>query len=127
MARSADREQGSEAAEPIARRRTPVWLSWTVTIIFAVLFTYPLWVGIGNAVGYPQTIWSHYHLGINPIGWVLLILGVLTAPVIFVCSLLLGRSRGTIARVLIYAAGLCVVSAVLASLTIAPSFINFIA
>jgi hypothetical protein len=117
----------AEATAPVAPRRVPVWLSWTVTIAFAVLFTYPLWVGIGNAVGYPQTIWAHYHLGINPVGWVLLVLGVLTTPVVFVCCVLLGRSRGVVARALIYAAGLCVVSAVLASLTIAPSFINFIA
>ena len=107
-------------------RRAPTWLNWTVAIVFAVLFTYPLWVGIGNAVGYPQTIWAHYHLGINPIGWVLLVLGVLTAPVVFVCCLLLGRSRGVVAGALIYAAGLCVVSAVLTSLTIVPNFINFI-
>jgi len=116
-----------ETAEPAGPRRAPVWLSWTVTIVFAVLYTYPLWVGIGNAVGYPQTIWEHYHLGINPGGWALLVAGVLTAPAVFGCCLLLGRSRGILARVLIYAAGLCVVSAVLASLTIAPSFVNFIA
>jgi hypothetical protein len=123
MARSAV----AETATPAAPRRPPVWLSWTITIVFAVLFTYPLWMGIGNAVGYPQTIWEHYHLGINPIGWVLLTLGVLTTPAVFVCCLLLGRSRGVVVRALIYATGLCVVSAVLASLTIAPSFINFIA
>ena len=114
-----------EPTEPAGPRRAPAWLNWTVTIFFAVLFTYPLWVGIGNAVGYPQTIWEQYHLGINPIGWTLLVFGVLTAPVVFGCCLLLGRSRGVIARALIYAAGLCVVSAVLASLTIAPSFIVF--
>lgn len=107
-------------------RRAPAWLKRTVAIVFAVLFTYPLWVGIGNAVGYPQTIWAHYHLGINPIGWVLLVIGVLTAPVVFVCCFLLGRGRGVVAGALIYAAGLCVVSAVLASLTIVPNFINFI-
>ena len=123
MAKPAD----AEMTTPDPPRRIPVWLSWTITIVFAVLFTYPLWVGIGNAVGYPQTIWAHYHLGINPVGWVLLIVGVLTAPVMFVCCLLLGRSRGALVRALIYAAGLCVVSAVLASLAIAPSFINFIA
>lgn len=116
-----------EAVESSGPRRAPTWLSWTVTIVFAVLYTYPLWVGIGNAVGYPQTIWQHYHLGINPIGWTLLVFGVLTAPVAFGCCLLLGRSRGILARALIYAAGLCVVNAVLASLTIAPSVINFIA
>lgn len=123
MAQSAD----VETVDSAGPRRAPAWLTWTVTILFAVLFTYPLWVGIGNAVGYPQTIWAQYHLGISPIGWTLLILGVLTAPVVFVCCLLLGRRRGVVSRALIYAAGLCVVSAVLASLTIAPSLVLFIA
>jgi hypothetical protein len=117
----------AETTEPTGPRRSPAWLNWTVAIAFAVLFSYPLWVGIGNAVNYPQMVWENYHLGINPVGWALLIIGVLAAPLVFACCLLLGRSRGAIARALIYAAGLCVVSAVLASLTIAPSFINFIA
>jgi hypothetical protein len=97
--------QDAEAAAPVTPRRVPVWLSWTVTIAFAVLFTYPLWVGIGSAVNYPQMVWDSYHLGITPIGWALLVVGVLAAPLVFVCCLLLGRSRGVIARALIYAAG----------------------
>jgi hypothetical protein len=126
MTQSADAET-ADTAGPAGPRRAPAWLSWTITILFAVLFTYPLWMGIGNAVGYPQTIWAQYHLGISPIGWTLLVVGVLTAPAVFVCCLLLGRRRGILSRVLIYATGLCVVSAVLASLTIAPSLVNFIA
>lgn len=118
---------GTEVAGAAVVRRAPGWLGWTVAIVFAVLFSYPLWVGIGNAIGYPQTIWSQYHLGISAIGWVLLVLGVLTAPAAFVACFFLGRRRGVVARVLIYATGLCAVSAVLASLTIAPGFINFIA
>jgi hypothetical protein len=102
------------------------WLSWAVTILFAVLFTYPLWVGVSNMVSYPQTLRAHY-LGISPIGWVLLSLSVLTAPIAFLCCLLLARHRGTILLVLIYITGLCVVCAALASLAAISQFAFFTA
>ena len=84
-------------------------------------------MGIGNAIGVPQGVWASYHLGISVTGWILLVVGVLLSPAAFVLSMLCGRGRGVIARALIYAAGLCVVSAVLGSLIIAPTIVNFIA
>ncbi|HXD62627.1 MAG TPA: hypothetical protein VN619_11960 [Lacisediminihabitans sp.] len=113
--------------DPKATRQGAAWPVWVVSILFAVLYSYALWAGVGNAVGVPQGVWENYHLGISVIGWVILVFGVLLSPVVFVACLLLGRGRGLIARALIYAAGLCVVSAVLGSLIIAPTIVNFIA
>ena len=112
---------------PEATRQRAAWPVWAVSILFAVLYSYALWAGVGNAVGVPQGVWENYHLGISVIGWVILVIGVLLSPVVFVVCLLLGRGRGLVARALIYAAGLCVVSAVLGSLIIAPTIVNFIA
>jgi hypothetical protein len=113
--------------DPKATRQGAAWPVWVVSILFAVLYSYALWAGVGNAVGVPQGVWENYHLGISVIGWVILVFGVLLSPVVFVACLLLGRGRGLVARALIYAAGLCVVSAVLGSLIIAPTIVNFIA
>lgn len=113
--------------DPKATRQGAAWPVWLVSILFAVLYSYALWAGVGNAVGVPQGVWENYHLGISVIGWVILVFGVLLSPVVFVACLLLGRGRGLVARALIYAAGLCVVSAVLGSLIIAPTIVNFIA
>ncbi|WP_349899412.1 hypothetical protein [Parafrigoribacterium soli] len=119
--------ESGNAAEPKAVGQRAAWPVWAIAIFFAILYSYALWAGIGNAIGLPQTVWASYHLGISPIGWVLLIIGVLLSPAVFVACLLLGRRRGLVARALIYAAGLCVVSAVLSSLIIAPTIVNFIA
>jgi hypothetical protein len=113
--------------DPKATRHGAAWPVWVVSILFAVLYSYALWAGVGNAVGVPQGVWENYHLGISVIGWVILVFGVLLSPVVFVACLLLGRGRGLVARALIYAAGLCVVSAVFGSLIIAPTIVNFIA
>jgi hypothetical protein len=113
--------------DPKATRQGAAWPVWVVSILFAVLYSYALWAGVGNAVGVPQGVWENYHLGISVIGWVILVFGVLLSPVVFVACLLLGRGRGLVARALIYAAGLCVVSAVFGSLIIAPTIVNFIA
>lgn len=112
--------------EPQPKRR-PVWPLWTVAIVFAVLYSYALWAGIGNLVGYPQVVAANYDLGISVIGWVLLILGVILSPLVFLVSLLLGRRRGLVARSLIYATGLCVVSAVMSSLIVSPALVDFLA
>jgi hypothetical protein len=108
-------------------KRRAAWPVWVVAIFFALLYSYAFWAGIGNAIGVPQSVWASYHLGISATGWVLLGVGVLLSPAVFVACLLLGRRRGLVARALIYAAGLCVVSAVLGSLLIAPALVNFIA
>lgn len=113
--------------DPKATRQGAAWPVWAISILFAVLYSYALWAGVGNAVGVPQGVWENYHLGISVVGWVILVFGVLLSPVVFVTCLLLGRGRGLVARALIYAAGLCVVSAVLGSLIIAPTIVNFIA
>ncbi|MEO7122084.1 MAG: hypothetical protein ABI400_02990 [Lacisediminihabitans sp.] len=119
----------SKSASPSASysRRRAVWPVWAVAVFFAILYSYAFWEGIGNAVGVPQSVWASYHLGISAVGWVLLSIGVLLSPAVFVVCLLLSRGRGLIVRALVYAAGLCVVSAVMASLLIAPILVNFIA
>lgn len=100
---------------------------WTIAIFFAILYSYAFWAGIGNAIGVPQSVWASYHLGISAVGWVLLGVGVVLSPAVFLLCMLLGRGRSLVARALIYGAGLCVVSAVLGSLLIAPVLVNFIA
>lgn len=102
------------------------WPVWTIAILFAILYSYALWVGVGNAVGVPQTSAAMFNLGISPIGWVVLILGIVVSPAFFVAALLLGRGRRLYVRALIYFSGLCAVSAVMSSLIVAPHFINIL-
>ena len=85
---------GESISPTPAPRSRPAWPVWTVAIFFAVLYSYALWAGIGNAVGVPQSVWANYHLGISAVGWVLLGIGVLLSPAVFVLCLLVGRGRG---------------------------------
>jgi hypothetical protein len=115
--------------EAVATESTPTgraWPVWAIAIVFAILYSYPLWVGVGNAVGVPQTTAAMYNLGISPLGWVVLILGVVVSPAFFVACLLLGRGRRLYVRALIYFTGLCAVSAVMSSLIVAPHFIDIL-
>ncbi|MDQ1549945.1 MAG: hypothetical protein QOD27_1603 [Microbacteriaceae bacterium] len=116
-------ETATTGPTPAGRAAWPVW---AIAILFAVLYSYALWVGIGNAVGVPQTSAAMFNLGISPIGWVVLILGIVVSPAFFVAALLLGRGRRLYVRALIYFTGLCAVSAVMSSLIVAPHFINIL-
>lgn len=118
----------AEASQSVSNSKNRLaWPVWVVAIFFAILYSYAFWAGIGNAIGVPQSVWANYHLGISAVGWVLLGVGVVLSPVTFVLCLLLGRGRRLVARALIYLSGLCVVSALLGSLLIAPILVNFIA
>jgi hypothetical protein len=112
------------ATEPTLSGRA--WPVWAIAIVFAVLYSYALWVGVGNAVGVPQTSAAMFNLGISPIGWIVLILGIVVSPAFFLAALLLGRGRRLYVRALIYFTGLCAVSAVMSSLVVAPHFINIL-
>jgi hypothetical protein len=115
--------------EAVATESTPTgraWPVWAIAIVFAILYCYALWVGVGNAVWVPQDSAAQYNLGVNPLGWVVLILGIIVSPAFFLAALLLGRGRRLFVRALIYFTGLCVVSAVMSSLVAAPLFINIL-
>jgi hypothetical protein len=110
---------------PVRTSKTrAAWPVWAVAIFFAILYSAAFWIGIGNAVNVPQFYWALYHETLSAVGWVLLGVGVILSPTIFVLCLLLGRGRSLIARALIYATGLCVVSAMLGSLLISDRLVN---
>jgi hypothetical protein len=120
----------SDATIPDAEQ-TPkpsaAWPVWTIAIAFAILYSGTLWLAIGNAVNYPQMVAAAYNLGISPAGWVLLVIGVILSPLVYLVCLLLGRRRGLVGRALLYATGLCGVSAVMSSIMNSDHLVIFIA
>ncbi|MBW4032008.1 MAG: hypothetical protein HIU88_05030 [Acidobacteria bacterium] len=80
-----------------------------LTVVFAVLYAYPLFQGISNFVALPP---YYRQLGIGgAVPWYLLVIGVLAPPVLYVGALLLGRGREIFARALILAVGLAATNA----------------
>jgi hypothetical protein len=91
-------------------RRTPVWLSATVAILFGLFYAYVAWSGVGNLVGV-STMAQGLDTTLSGFGWGVLLVGVLAPVVVFAVAFWLGRRREVGPQALILLAGLCLVSA----------------
>jgi ABC-type transport system involved in cytochrome c biogenesis permease subunit len=98
-------------ASPATRASSPAWLTLTLSVIFGLLFAYDVWEAVGNFVGV-NVVASGLETTITPVGWVVLILGILLPIAVFALAYWLGRRRNSLAQALLYLAGLGTVAAV---------------
>ncbi|MET1051575.1 MAG: hypothetical protein ABWX65_02950 [Mycetocola sp.] len=100
---------------PVERRRTPVWLTLTLAVLFGLFFAWDVWEAVGNLAGV-SVVASGLGTSINALGWVVLIAGILIPVAVFVLAYLTGRRRDILAQILLYLAGLGAVAAISLSL-----------
>ena len=91
-------------------RRTPVWLSATIAIVFGLFYAYSAWSGLGNLLGLNNAA-QLLDTSLSGFGWGLLLTGVLAPVVVFGIAFWLGRRREAGPQALMLLAGLCLVSA----------------
>ena len=101
---------GSAKAAKSRNRRTPGWLSATITIVFGLFYAYIAWSGLGNLLGL-NTAAASLDTSLSGFGWALLLAGVLLPIVVFGLAFWLGRRREAGPQALILLAGLSLVSA----------------
>lgn len=99
----------ASAAQP-ARAKAPAWLALTLAILFGLVFAYDVWEAVGNLAGV-SIIASGLDTSINPLGWVVLIVGILLPVAVFTLAFWLGRRRDLLAQALLYLTGLGTVAA----------------
>ncbi len=97
-----------------------------VAVLFAVVYAYYLAQAIGSAILLPQVVHDYYRLSVSTLGWVVLVLDIAAAPVMFAAALLLGIRRGPLRLALLLATGLTALAAVTLTLENAQSFINVV-
>lgn len=103
--------------QPTAPR--PSWLSWCIAVLFGLFFAYDVFEGVGNLVGILGTA-DGLGVPVLPLGWVVLIGGLLLPIVAFAIAYRTGRGRSLGEQAVRYLVALCVVAAV--SLSILAMF-----
>ena len=79
--------------QPEIPRRADVFI---VSLLFAVLFGYSLYMAIGNFQGLPL---QYEFFGIpEQTPWALLVIGMVLPPVLFATAMAIGRGRQLVAR-----------------------------
>lgn len=74
----------STTTDPVSTPATgrPGWLSWSVAVLFGLFFAYDVFEAVGNLVGIVGTA-SGLAVPVLPLGWVVLIGGLLLPIVAF--------------------------------------------
>jgi hypothetical protein len=90
------------------RRGRYGWPSLALAVLFGLLYAYDLWEAVGNLIGIPAL---YSAVGLSPVPWWLLIVGVLLPAAVYVAALRLGRRLGVGGRALLFLLGLAVVAA----------------
>jgi len=101
----------SPAAAPAPGRVAVV----LVTLLFAALHGYTLWLAISNLVALPG-VYEHFGIG-DAVPWWLLVIGVASPALLFGSAVLLGRERSLAQRVLLLAVSLGAANAIALSVT----------
>ncbi|MFE1644833.1 hypothetical protein [Microbacterium sp. P01] len=86
-------------------RRTPTWLVATIAGLFGLFYAYAVW----NAVAF-LIAQASGPLGLNGLGWFVLILPVVLPILVFAGALAIGRRRTALHLLLVMLAGLTLVS-----------------
>ncbi|PJJ55250.1 hypothetical protein [Compostimonas suwonensis] len=103
-----------ESIETAAKEPAP-WLVGAVAAVFGLFYAYDVWEAVGNLVGVTSGA-AGLGTSVSPVGWIVLIGGLLLPVVVFVLAVWLGRGRATLPRAGILFAGLCLVAALSLSL-----------
>ena len=111
----------STTADPVSKpaAERPGWLSWSIAVLFGLFFAYDVFEAVGNLVGIVGTA-NGLAVPVLPLGWVVLIGGLLLPIVAFAIAYRTGRGRSLGEQAVRYLVALCVVEAV--SLSILAMF-----
>ncbi|MEJ3404130.1 hypothetical protein WDJ51_05255 [Rathayibacter sp. YIM 133350] len=99
----------SAAGSPTGAR-TPLWLAVTLAIVFGLFYAYDVWEAVGNLVGLAQFA-AALDTTFTPVGWVVLLAGILLPVLLFAAAFVAGRRRGPLLQAAFYAVGLAVSAA----------------
>ena len=86
-------------------------VAWTAGVLITALYVYTVVAAVGNVILLPQMA-ATLGVGLTPIGWGWLVFGVALPVVVYGLALLVARRRTAGPRILVLAAGLCLVAAV---------------
>lgn len=95
------------------------WLSWTVAVIFGLLYTYDLFEAISTvAIVSSSMANTNATLGEHVVTppWAVLVPDLLVAPVVYLAAFFIGRRQGVLAKALVFLLGLAIVAALTLSL-----------
>ena len=81
--------------------------AWILAAVFALLFAYDVWEGIGNFVGVMTQSLS-LGIGLSAFGWFAVVFGILAPLVIFFVALWVTRKRPLLPAFVIYVVALSI-------------------
>ncbi|MCU1514507.1 MAG: hypothetical protein JWO10_1597 [Microbacteriaceae bacterium] len=103
-------------------KRSYGWLSATIAIIFGLFYAYDLFEAISNTIIVSTTV-AEFNKNVAQLGiptgtvpWVILVIDIALAPVVFVAAFLIGLRQGVLSKALVFLLGLAVVAALTLSL-----------
>lgn len=101
-----------EPQETTGRRFTVgALIAWAIGILITALYAYTVVAAVGNVIMLPE-MGAEIGYGITPVGWWWLGFGVALPVIAYAVALVIGRRRSAAVRLLVLAAGICVVAAV---------------
>ena len=102
----------STTADTVSKPATgrPGWLSWSIAVLFGLFFAYDVFEAVGNLVGILGTA-NSIGVPVLPLGWVILIGGLLLPVAAFAIAFRTGRDRSLGEQAVRYLVALCVVAA----------------
>jgi hypothetical protein len=81
--------------------------AWIIAAVFALLFAYDVWEGIGNFIGVMSQSLS-LGIGLSAFGWFAVILGIIAPAVLFFGALWLTRTKSLAPALVIYIVALSI-------------------
>ena len=81
--------------------------AWIIAAVFALLFAYDVWEGIGNFIGVMSQSLS-LGIGLSAFGWFAVILGIIAPVALFFAALWLTKKLSLAPSVVIYVVALTV-------------------
>ncbi|HET6673055.1 MAG TPA: hypothetical protein VFG92_06735 [Agromyces sp.] len=105
-----DRTTDGATSNAPARHATPLWLAVTIAVLFGVLYVYDVWEAVRDLVGMSLLVGD---LGVSfaPWGVVILVAALVVPLLVFGIAFWLGRHRGPLAQIVLFAAGYALVQA----------------
>ncbi|MGG7463634.1 hypothetical protein [Plantibacter sp. YIM 135347] len=103
-------EAGADRTAPDRAQKTgPIWLSWTVAVLFGLFFAYDVFEAIGNLVG---ILALSSQLGpMNALAWIVLPASIVLPLVAFAIAYWTGRRKRILEQAVRFFVALCVVAA----------------
>lgn len=103
-------EAGADRTTPAEQPKTgPIWLAWTVAVLFGLFFAYDVFEAIGSLVG--MLAYSSQLGPMNILGWIILPASIVLPLVAFAIAYWTGRGKRIREQAVRFFVALCVVAA----------------